>query len=64
MMESISGPKVITRIEPCSACLRDPAFGIVHSGCGKCVREYRAGSKQPPLVRVSDRPVVYAERRE
>ena len=63
MMESVPSSKVITRIEPCSGCLRDPAFGIVHNGCGKCVREYRAGSKQPLLVRVSERPVVYAERR-
>lgn len=50
----------VIEMRPCSACLRDPFFGHVHSGCSKCVRKYGFTHGQQPLRRVSSSPCVFA----
>jgi hypothetical protein len=49
----------IVRHTPCSACLRDPAFGSLHNGCQNCKVEFGLkGHRQEPLVRTVENGVV------
>ena len=47
------------RLEPCTVCLHDPAFGVIHTGCPQCKRDVKLLPEPPRLVRVSDDPIAY-----
>jgi hypothetical protein len=52
------------RIEPCSACLRDPAFGVIHVGCWNCKREEHDGPQKTLIRTTENGRVVYVEKEQ